>query len=191
VVVLTEKVAGGGNTPPEATVTGVLAVTNGEPTTSAEGVAGERSYTITHNAAHKDTVTIDGNTITALKAAAGTGEFVPGESADATALLLIDLINADEALSALYTAATGGSAIINVTEDTAGGGDTPGEMTVTGTGEITSWEATASVTDGDALPATPTGGTPVAKLNVDAETAAITTGMITKLRAWSTIGVND
>ena len=64
-------------------------------------------------------------------------------------------------------------------------------MEVTGTGEVTNGEATESVTDGDALPATPAGGIDIAKLNVDASTDAITTAMITKLRTWTATGVSD
>jgi hypothetical protein len=191
VILLTEKTAGGGNTPGAATPSGTIDVSNGSPTTSTAAVAGARSYTITHQASHKDTIGLEGESIRALKAAAGTDEFEPGADEAATALVLIDLINANATLAALFTASTGGDGIINLIEDTPGGGDTPGEMDVTGTGEVTNGDATESVTDGDALPATPAGGIAIAKLNVDASTAAIETAMITKLRTWTATGVTD
>jgi hypothetical protein len=147
VIVLTEKVPGAGDTPGAATPTGILAVTNGDPTTSAAevaAVAGERSYTVTVNASHKDEIALEGETFTALKAAAGTDEFVPGVDAAATALVLIDIINANAVLSAIYTAATGGSGIIAVTEDTPGGEDTPGAAQTTGTISITNGDPTVS-----------------------------------------------
>jgi hypothetical protein len=191
VITLTEKIAGGGNTPGASSVTGDIVISDGVATESNGETAGARSYTITNQASHKDTIGLEGESIRALKAAVGTDEFEPGADETATALVLINLINANATLTALFTASTGGDGIINLIEDTPGGGDTPGEMEVTGTGEVTNGEATESVTDGDALPATPAGGIDIAKLNVDASTTAIVTGMITKLRTWTAIGITD
>jgi hypothetical protein len=147
VIVLTEKVPGAGNTPGTMAPTGIIAITNGDPTTSAAevaAVAGERTYTVTVNASHKDEIALEGETFTALKAAEETDEFVPGVDAAATALVLIDLINANAVLSAIYTAATGGSGIITLTEDTPAGGDTPGAAQTTGTISITNGDPVVS-----------------------------------------------
>ena len=144
VIVLTEKVPGAGDTPGTMVPTGIIAITNGDPDTSTAAVAGARSYTVATNASHKDTITIDAEVITALKSAAGTDEFVPGIDATATALVLIDLINANAVLSAIYTAATGGDGVISVTEDTPGGEDTPGAAEFTGTVVITNGDPTVS-----------------------------------------------
>lgn len=145
-------------------------------------VQGARLYTVTVNAAAGDTFTINETTLTE-----GV-DFSAGVDESATATNIAAAL--DTALSGTFDAAAVG-AVITVTETTPGGGDTPSASTVTGTLEVTDGAATQSVTTGDTLPATPSGGTVIAKLNVDASTAAITTAMITKLRVWTSAGVND
>jgi hypothetical protein len=196
VIVLTEKVPGAGDTPGEATKTGTIAITNGTATTSAaavDAVAGARSYTVATNAAHKDTITIDGETFTAIKAAAGTDEFVPGATIALTATALYNLVNANAVLSVIYTATNPSDGVILITETSAGGLDTPGEAAVTGTVDITNGDATESVAyaAGGTVPATPSGGIALAELDVDADQETVTTSDITKKRVWTSPGVND
>ena len=190
---LEEKSAGGGNTPGAATPTGTLAVTNDDPITSAAAVAGSRSYTVTNNASHKDTIGLDSETFTARKAAAGTDEFVPGAGVTETATLLYNLINANAALSAKYTATNPSAGVVVITETTPGGGDTPGAAAVDGTIEITNGEPTVSVAhvDGGTVPDTPAGGAALAEIDVDHGQTTIEAGDITKKRVWTVPGVND
>ena len=107
----------------------------------AEGtpVAGANTYTISTNAANADKITFGGVTLTA-----GT-DFEVGASAAATAADLANAFNANPTLSAIYTF-DAVAAVIHVTEKTAGGGNTPGTMTVAagGTAVITAGAATAS-----------------------------------------------
>ncbi|HPF54591.1 MAG TPA: hypothetical protein PLM48_08130 [Clostridia bacterium] len=145
-------------------------------------VAGVRTYTITVNAASGDTFTINETTLTE-----GV-DFNAGVDEAATATNLAAAL--DTALDGTFSASADG-AVITVTEETPGGGDTPSASTIVGTMEVTDGTAIESVTTGDDLPATPAGGIDIAKLNVDASTTAITTAMITKLRAWTAAGVTD
>ena len=114
----------------------------------AEGtpVAGANTYTISTNAAASDKITFGGVTLTA-----GT-DFEVGASAAATAADLAAAFNANAALSAIYTF-DAVAAVIHVTERQAGGGNTPGTMTVGngGTAVITAGTATASA-PGNAVP---------------------------------------
>lgn len=115
---------------------------------AAEGtpVAGANTYTISTNAAASDKITFGGVTLTA-----GT-DFEVGASAAATAADLAAAFNANAALSAIYTF-DAVAAVIHVTERHAGGGNTPGTMTVGdgGTAVITAGTATASA-PGNAVP---------------------------------------
>jgi hypothetical protein len=191
VILLVEKTAGGGNTPSVATFTGTISITNGTAVTSAAAVAGARDYTVTTNAAHKDTIALMGELFTALKAAAGTDEFVPGVTAALTATALYNLINANAALSALYTATNPSGGVVLVTEKVPGGLDTPGAAEVTGTIEITNGAPTASVAHeaGGTAPATPAGGVALAEINVDANQTIVETADITDKRvAWVSPG---
>lgn len=108
---------------------------------AAEGtpVAGANTYTISTNAAASDKITFGGVTLTA-----GT-DFEVGASAAATAADLANAFNANPALAAIYTF-DAVAAVIHVTEKVAGGGNTPGTMTVGdgGTAVITAGTATAS-----------------------------------------------
>lgn len=103
-------------------------------------VAGKNTYTVTTNAVANDTVTFGGVTLTGDAVSNG---FTVGASAAATAANLATAMNADTTLNATYTfAATG--AVVTVTEKTAGGGNTPGTMTFTGTIVISAGTATTS-----------------------------------------------
>lgn len=153
-------------------------------------VAGERDYVLATNLVVGDTVAFFSQTITCVAADPSTDEIVPGEDAATTALLLIAALNANATIGATFIALTTGDGTFTITELSPGGGDTPGAMVVTGTGEVTYGDATTSDA-GDALPATPTGGTTIANLNVDQGTAAMETALITKTRAWTAGGVND
>jgi hypothetical protein len=184
------------DTPGEAAVTGTVEITNGTATDSVAAVvavAGTRSYTITVNAAHKDTITIDGEVFTALKSAAGTDEFVPGVTVALTATALYNLVNANAVLGAIYTATNPNAGVVLLTETTPGGLDTPGEAEVTGDIEITNGDATESVAYAAAgtVPATPAGGIALAEIAVAANQTTVATGNITKKRAWTSPGVND
>lgn len=107
-------------------------------------VAGSNTYTLSTNAVSTDTVKFGGVTLTA-----GT-DFEVGASAAATAADLAAAFNANPTLSAIYTF-DAVAAVITVTERTAGGGNTPGTMTTTGTAVITAGTATASA-PGNAVP---------------------------------------
>ena len=102
-------------------------------------VAGSNTYTISTNAAASDKITFGGVTLTA-----GT-DFEVGASAAATATDLAAAFNANPTLSSIYTF-DAVAAVIHVTEKAAGGGNTPGAMTVGdgGTAVITAGTATAS-----------------------------------------------
>lgn len=102
-------------------------------------IAGSNTYTISTNAANNDLITFGGVTLKA-----GT-DFEVGANAAATAADFAAALNANPTLSAIYTF-DAVAAVIHVTERTAGGGNTPGTMTVGdgGTAVITAGTATAS-----------------------------------------------
>lgn len=108
---------------------------------SAEGTAtaGANTYTIATNAAANDEITFDGVTFKA-----GT-DFEVGANATATAADLAAAFNANPTLSKVWSF-DAVAAVIHVTERNAGGGNTPGAMTVKdgGTAVITAGTATAS-----------------------------------------------
>lgn len=193
VIVLTEKVPGGGDSPGASSTTGTLAVTDSEGATSAAAVAGVRSYTVVGQAEHKDTLQFAEEIFTALKAAAGTDEFDLCVDTTALATAIYNLINANAVLSAIYTATNPSAGVVTVTETTPGGLDTPGEMTPTGTVEVTNGSATASVAAVSAgtVPATPAGGIAIAELDIDHTDSDVQTSSITKKRVWTSPGVND
>jgi hypothetical protein len=162
-------------------------------TIEIDAVAGARSYTVAVNAVAGDTVTVEGETFTAVAADAGAGEFVPGETVALTATALAAAIGANAAIIAVYTVTNPSAGIVRLVETVAGGLDTPAAATFTGTVEITNGVATASVAHvaGGSLPAVPSGGVKIAQIDVDANTAAITNTEITKTRVWTAPGVTD
>jgi hypothetical protein len=96
--------------------------------------AGSNTYTLTTNAVSGDTIVVGGVTLTA-----GT-DFAVGADISTTAT---NIAAAIVSKSALYTATVSGAAI-TVTEKSAGGGNTPGAATVTGTIAVTSGTAVKS-----------------------------------------------
>lgn len=113
-------------------------------------VQGVRTYPITTNAVATDTVTIAGQTFTAVESDPAAGQFVPGVDTTATATALKNVLNANATISALYTA-TDATGTITLTEKVAGG-NTPPAATKTGTIVI----GAGTVTNSKALPDTVT-----------------------------------
>ena len=111
----------------------------------ASVVAGKNTYTIATNAANDDEITFAGVTLKA-----GT-DFGVGANAAATAPLLAAAFAASPAGEVFSFNAV--AAVITVTEKVAGGGNTPGAMTVKsgGTAVITAGTATNSVAANNVL----------------------------------------
>lgn len=107
-----------------------------EPVTTP-AVAGSNTYTVSTNFVSSDTVTFGTETLTA-----GT-DFNVGADAAASAGNLATALAGKTSISSIYTVTASG-AVITITETTAGGGNTPGSMTVTGTGVITAGTPTQS-----------------------------------------------
>lgn len=109
------------------------------PETDGTAVAGANTYTVSTNFVATDKVTFGGVDFVA------DTDFEVGASAAASAADLAAAMNANPGLSAIYTF-DAVAAVIHVTERVAGGGNTPGTMTVAsgGTGVITAGTATAS-----------------------------------------------
>ena len=107
-------------------------------------VAGARTYTLTTNFVATDTVTVEGQTFTAVASSPSAGEFEVGSTIADSITNLVALINATAAINTVYTA-TKTATDFTLTEISAGGGNTPGTITVTGTGVISSGTATTSV----------------------------------------------
>ena len=121
------------------TVSGTYYVDDGNA-----AVAGARTYTLTTQFAANDTVTVEGQTFTAVASSPSAGEFEIGSTIADSITNLVALINATAAINTVYTA-TKTATDFTLTEIAAGGGNTPGTITVTGTGVITSGTATTSV----------------------------------------------
>jgi hypothetical protein len=107
-------------------------------------VAGERTYTLTTNFDVNDIVTVEGIDLKAVASAPGADEFEVGSTISASISNLVDAINANAGLNGTYTASKTNTTF-TLTEIAAGGGDTPGVITVAGTGVITSGVPTNSV----------------------------------------------
>lgn len=103
--------------------------------------AGKNTYTVGTNAVAEDTVTFGGVTLTA----GAVNGFAVGASVQATATNIAAAFAANETISEVYNVTVDGAKIV-VTEKTAGGGATPGDMTYTGTIVITAGTATPSAT---------------------------------------------
>jgi hypothetical protein len=110
--------------------------------TGTVSVAGENTYTVSTNAVDTDTVTFDGVTLTF-----GT-DVVAGDTEAETATNIAAALAANSTINATYNV-TVDEAVITVTEKTAGGGNTPGAMTTTGTLAITAGTATTSGNRGE------------------------------------------
>lgn len=110
-------------------------------TVTTSKTAGKNEYTITTNAAAStDTVTFGGVTLTA---GAATNGFSAGSTASETAANLAEAFGDNATLAAIYSFTSDGAKIV-VTEIDAGGGNTPGSMTYTGTIVISAGSATSS-----------------------------------------------
>jgi hypothetical protein len=107
-------------------------------------VAGERTYTLTTNFDVNDIVTVEGIDLKAVASAPGADEFEVGSTIKDSIANLTAAINANASINAVYTA-TKTNTTFTLTEIAAGGGDTPGVITVIGTGVVTSGTATTSV----------------------------------------------
>lgn len=115
------------------------------PYTPHEATAGSRAYTVATNFVAGDTVALEGYVFSAVAADAtpGVREFAIGASAAASAVNLRAAIASQSGISNIYNS-TVASGVITLTEIVAGGGNTPGEADVTGTGVITNGTATES-----------------------------------------------
>ena len=120
---------------------GTIAKLTGELGTPA--VAGSNTYTISTTFAVGDTVTFGGVTFTCTASTQDATNFVLGSDTTTSAANLVSALNANTTINAIYTASATDS-VITITENTAGGGNTPGAMTVTGTGVVTAGTATTS-----------------------------------------------
>jgi hypothetical protein len=106
-------------------------------------VAGTRTYTVTTNFVAGDTVTVEGQTFTAVASAPAANEFEVGTTISQSIANLVALINANAVINANFTASATDTNF-TLTETSAGGGHTPGAITVTGTGAITNGTPTDS-----------------------------------------------
>lgn|GEM_PF-313183 len=100
-------------------------------------VAGSNTYTVSTNFVSSDTVAFGTETLTA-----GT-DFNVGADAAASAGNLATALAGKTSISSIYNVTASG-AVITITEKSAGGGNTPGSMTATGTGVITAGTPTQS-----------------------------------------------
>lgn len=110
-------------------------------------IAGKNTYTITTNFVAGDTVTYNGVTFTAVSSGATGSQFNIGATTAITATNLATALNTNNVINPLYTAVANAS-IITITDTVLGGGNTPPNMTKTGTGVITNGTATESVSNG-------------------------------------------
>jgi hypothetical protein len=103
---------------------------------SDANVAGKRVAEVTKQFVSGDTVLFEGITLTATTDTTDAAHFAIGASLADTATNIVAAMTANSAVNALYT--TGANlAVITITEKTAGGGNTPGVITTTGTGILT------------------------------------------------------
>ena len=123
---------------PTPTVSGTYYVDDADA-----AVAGSCTYALTTNFVVGDTVTVEGQTFTAVASAPSVGEFEVGSTIAQSIVNLVTVINNDAAINANYTA-TSTNTDFTLTENSAGGGNTPGVITVSGTGVITSGTPTQS-----------------------------------------------
>jgi hypothetical protein len=98
--------------------------------------AGSNTYTITTNFTAGATVVFDGVTFTVVASGATGNQFNVGASTTISATNLAAVMAANTTINAIYTV-TASTNIITITETNGGYGDTPGTMSVTGTGAIT------------------------------------------------------
>lgn len=112
--------------------------------TVTAAVAGKRSFTVTTNFVANDTVQIEGVTFKAVATGATGTNFNVGADIATSITNLVTALTAYTAISDKYTIAKTAKDF-SLTEKTAGGGNTPAEITVTGTGKVTNGKATSSI----------------------------------------------
>lgn len=128
---------------------GTIAKITGELGTAA--VAGSDTYTIGTNFVAGDTVAFGGVTFTCTASTQDATNFALGSDIATSATNLATAMNANTTINAIYTASTA-DAVITITEKTAGVGNTPGAMTVTGTGVMTAGTAVMSTAAASSAP---------------------------------------
>lgn len=128
---------------------GTIAKLTGELGTPA--VAGSNNYTISTNFVAGDTVAFSGVTFTCTASTQDATNFALGSDIATSATNLATALNANTTINAIYTASTA-DAVITITETTAGNGNTPGAMTVTGTGIVTAGTAVTSTAAASSAP---------------------------------------
>jgi hypothetical protein len=106
-------------------------------------IAGSNTYTLTTNFATGATVVFDGVTFTAVTSSATGNQFVVGGSTTISMTNLAAVMATNSTIGAAYSV-TSNNNIITVTEKIPGNGNTPGTMTITGTGAVTAGTATTS-----------------------------------------------
>jgi hypothetical protein len=123
---------------PTPTVAGTYYVDDG-----AAAIAGSCTYTVTTNFVDTDTITIEGQTFTAVSGTPAAGQFQVGATISASIANLVALINATPSINTIYTASATNTTF-TLTEIAAGGGNTPGTITTTGVAVVTTGIPTTS-----------------------------------------------
>lgn len=104
-------------------------------------VAGKLVAAIGANFVAGDTITFGGATFTATASTNDATHFAVGTTVATTATNIATALMANTAIAGIYTAVAA-SGILTITEKTAGGGNTPGAFTTSGTGTITTTSTT-------------------------------------------------
>ena len=99
-------------------------------------IAGKRVSEVTKQFVAGDTFLFEGITLTATADTPDATHFAIGPTLAGTATNIAAALNANSVVSALYTIVSS-LTVITITEKKAGGGNTPGEITTTGTGTLT------------------------------------------------------
>lgn len=126
-ITVTEKNAGNGNTPSNMIITGTGTLSNGTAINSKPA----------------DTITFNNNTFRATESITDSSNFIVGSDVMTTATNLEQALNDNTNITNLYTI-TVSSNIITLTEKMSGGGNTPNDMTYTGTGVLSNGTPTIS-----------------------------------------------
>lgn len=159
---------------------GTIAKTTGELGTAA--VAGSNTYTISTNFVAGDTVTFSGVTFTCTASTQDTTNFALGPDTATSATNLATALNANTTINAIYKASAS-SSVITITETDSGTGNTPGTLTVTGTGVVTTGTAVKSAAAITSPPTTPTNGVEICTIFVSLQTTELKNSMLMAWRA--------
>lgn len=114
---------------------------------STAAIAGAKTFTVTKNFSVGDTINLCGTILYPLASSAtSAGDFVIGSTIVNTVSSLVTEFNAEQAATPIYkaTVPTTPDGTFTITEITAGGGNTPPDAVVTGSGAITSGTVTTS-----------------------------------------------